>query len=638
MSKTKEKLRRTTWGQEIAAAEVTYKKWSDKYKCQSLEKLYQGEHWEDAGGYEPYVLNLVYATIKIKLSNFILAQPEFLLTPRPSRTDFNPDAALRTAIVKQDALNAVVNRPDAAFVDGTKAAALDSFFRFGMMEVGYAADWRHTESQEPFTTSHENPELEIEKAKKKKDPNIESEIPEDERIYFKHVPAKRFRTSAISSPQLRNCRWVGYYDYTPKLTLLKTPGINFPSDYEDWMYGNAGFQFMDDLSEIESSQFSSLLDQDQICKVWNVWDNIDQKRKLILDGSFHVIWESPFDRINLIDLKWDEDSEIGYYPIPPAFQWRMPQQEINESREQMRAYRRRMIRRFGYQKGTVTPDELAKFTSGGDGEVIEFNSMPNGLPPIQPIPNPEIGPAIEAGLIVGKDDFNLVAANGSQLRGTQDRQTATEAKIKAIDEEIRESVEQLDFSKFLTGLGREALLQMKDNFSVGLWVQFSLDPVLPTFDPENPDPNAAQQQGDTNPELQHNQPVFQFVSSSDLDDGNDFDLQINVVNATPAQTEKELQKLITFLSLVSQFPQVALSPELIREVAFKSGYRNEKIIAEMQKSAILNMMNQISQAQGQAGEAGLDRGNNAAVSQVANAQPNPASQTTEQLAAQVQTN
>lgn len=629
MSRAKD-MAAQAWEMRITAAEKRYIEWSTKYNCVGLEKLYLGKHYSSYGDYEPYVLNLVYATIKLKLSNYILHHPEFRLSPRAGRVDFNPDVAMRASVLKESALNEVINRPDAHFVDETEAVALDSYFRFGIMETGYAADWQHPDKPEPLTSAHENPEVEVDKANKKDSIDVENEIPENERIYFKHIPAKRFRVSSISSRYLNQSLWCGYYTYIPKLTLLKTPGIKIPDDYDSYFYGDAGTQYLDDYSQMEQSEFSGLLNSDRICKVWYIWDNVDKTRKLLLDGTFQNIWSKPFERINLQVLTWDKNTEQDFYPIPPAFQWRLPQQEINESREQMRAYRSRYIRRYGYQKGTVTPDELNKFVAAQDGEVIEFKSMPNGMSPIQPIPNAELGATIEAGLVVGKDDFNIVAANSSELRGASDRETATAAKISAIKEEARESVEQLKFNRFLTDVGREALLQMSENFSRGVWVSLSADPVLPNIDPNNYDPNAIQ-------ELEYNKPIFEFITANEIDDGNDFNLELNIVNATPAQTSEDLQKLITFFSLVQQIPQVAMSPILIREVAYKSGYRNERIIAEMQKNAVLNLMSQVQGAQAQAGEGagGFNSGNNAAKSQVANANPTDSNQIVQQMTAQL---
>jgi hypothetical protein len=87
------------WEQNILAAEEHYKLWSTKYKCNSLENLYQGKHYKNTtDNYEGYTLNLVYATIKLKLSSLLLHNPSFKLSPRPSRMDFHPETAIRVAI------------------------------------------------------------------------------------------------------------------------------------------------------------------------------------------------------------------------------------------------------------------------------------------------------------------------------------------------------------------------------------------------------------------------------------------------------------------------------------------------------------------------------------------------------------
>src|SRR6267142_1038777 len=116
------------WSARIDAANKYYQEWSNLYKCEMLERYYRGFQWRqnvDINVYKPYTLNLVFATIKIKL------------------------------------------------------AALDSFFRFGIVETGYAADWQNPKKKD-FIVNDENDTVED-----------SLEVPIDERLYWKRIRASR---------------------------------------------------------------------------------------------------------------------------------------------------------------------------------------------------------------------------------------------------------------------------------------------------------------------------------------------------------------------------------------------------------------------------------------------------------------
>src|SRR5271170_592598 len=133
------------WETRIFNANKYYSEWSTKFKCDILERYYEGEQWKGRRdfvtvNYNPYMLNLVYSTIKVKLAGLVFQKPAFLISPKPGGNDWNEDMAMQSAGIKQDMLNTVIQNPNANFASNIKKAARDSFFRFGLIEVGYAAD------------------------------------------------------------------------------------------------------------------------------------------------------------------------------------------------------------------------------------------------------------------------------------------------------------------------------------------------------------------------------------------------------------------------------------------------------------------------------------------------------------------
>lgn len=609
----------TIWATKIANANKYYKQWEDRFKCQKLEDYWESYQWTqiiDIPYYRPYVVNLVYGELRKKLANIIYQNLTYNCTPRPGNYSENPEFAMILAQNKQDFLNEIIARAniDKAFNDTIKLCALDSFFRFMVMEVGYAADWRNPNKNPLITSAETDDNFKGDESKTKV--ILDEEVPENERIYYKRVKPSRFRVSLSDDNHITNCAWSGYYSYIYKRVLEKTKGIKLPKDFEknDAGYnteyiGAAGYigsriSSTGNVASADSADILALLKQGKVCKVWNIWDNETKVRKLILEPGFDVIWENDFQYLPFVTHRHNFRMD-GWYPVPPVYHWITPQDEVNQSREMMRNYRRRFTRKFKYWG--VDPEEIEKFKTETDGEVIKLKT-PNAF--IDAISNPEIGISIVDGLNAARDDFNIVSGSSSDLSTAQrDRTTATQSKITAAKAQIIESVEQLEFDAVYEKIGRLTLLEAQTKFSAGIWVKSSMDPFESFLGQINPNRTIP----------------FKYITTQDLgSDGFDTDIEISCINATPARMQEEFEKYIKFLTTVNSFPQIAMSPILIRETAYRVGYRNEKVIAEMQKTAMLMML---GQAQMAAGATGNDLGsmlgnkNGAAQNMMRNAAP-----------------
>src|SRR6266542_1522997 len=119
------------WNLKIANANKYFKGWENTYKCDRLYDYYKGFQWQNAsqqGFYKPYTLNVIYSSIKSKLANIIIQNLEFLVAPRPGKVDWNAEVAVRSALLKQDALNTIAQNPSVDINEDIKLAALCSFF------------------------------------------------------------------------------------------------------------------------------------------------------------------------------------------------------------------------------------------------------------------------------------------------------------------------------------------------------------------------------------------------------------------------------------------------------------------------------------------------------------------------------
>lgn len=598
------------WSKPMEQAHSFYNKWDVRFKTKTLEDYYKGFQWRNkltntnTINYEPYTINLFYSTIQIKLASLVFQKPEYIITAKPT-SQWDPDTAVPNAEMKQDVLNTIVGAPSMQFGRILKKVVKDSYFRFGMLEVGYAADWRNPLKDDPLLRSYNDPSIPV-----NKDRVLENnEVPENERIYIKRIRPDRFRVSVTDEWDLDSMEWYGYFQYYFKRALQKTEGINWPSgegvsSYSSNEYGTTS---INESQKLEDKEFLRLIADKEIVKVWHIWDNVEKKRLMLLDGHYEELWSASFERRCLFDLRWDE--EDGFYPVPPSFQWLSPQNEINEAREQTRSFRRRFTRKFQVVKGQCEPEEQEKFTSGPDGVLIEVKSKDA----ISPIENPEQGQTAENALVLAKDDFNIISGTSSEARGQADRTTATQAKLIDARSQIRESAEQLDITYYMGLIGREILAQAAENMEGSIWVR----------DVTNNGPDTLGAAA-----------IYKQIKAENIADGYDFEIQLDITNTTPQAQAASQQAYMTFMAMCNQYPVIMHDVDLIRETAYRCGYRNEKIIKKLQAAAVQQMQLQASQS-GLQGQPGASQGggniNNAAKTQMAQMQDPSLDQISTQL-------
>jgi len=559
------------WSNRFRHANKVYKEWENTFSCQKLYQAYEGKQWDNIPdpNNPPYTVNLIYTTIEIKNAFLLLAKPKFLLTPVAANSDWEQEFAFLATQLKQDMLNSLISNNRQHFNEIISHTVLDSYFRFGVAEVGYAADWM----QNPLAPLPEKHPDENEPGVKITKQSFE-EIPENEKVYFKHIPAHRFRVGGLDTTYLHRCNWYGYYEYHYRDDLESIKGIKFP-DAADTVSVSVDPEDVDD-------QLDDAVKQDyaaDMLKIWHIWDVRAKQRRILLDTG-EELWSKDFYRSNVFDLRWTPRKQ-GFYPIPPVSQWISPQREYNESREQLRNFRRRFTRKYQVT-GDIEEEELNKLLSGEDGACIRVDRE-NA---VSPIDNPEIGAAVPNSLSVSKDEFDTVAGTSSAQRLVADRQTATQAEIINEKATVRESAEDTKLNRFIEAMGREAILTVQERFTEGFWIQQTAD-IAP--------PNQIFS------EVQAMSEVYRYVSAEEISVimNYDFKVDVDVVSMSSARNNEEKQKMAEFFAFVHNYPEVALSAPLIREVAYRCGYRNEKIIREMQQMATLAMLGQMNQQAGQ---------------------------------------
>jgi len=563
------------WSERLKDADSYYKQWETLFKCDILDKYYEGFQWKSQAelAYNPYTINKIYETIQIKIASFIPTFPKYQVSSRPANEN-QLEAAAASANVKSDLLNTIVQDQKLNFAEEMEQAYKDSFSRFGIIEVGYEADWViNPNAPQAFLGKDAKQNLTPEKRQRML---LESqELPQNERTFIKHVPAKTFRIGGMDHKYLNRCGWVGYYDYVDKDDLMSLPKLMNKDKIS--------------ISLSNERERASLSVEERFktngVKIWRIWDLRARVRLLVLDDPCVTVFQRKFERLPLFDLRPDIRLQIaGFYPIPPAFHWLSPQDEYNETREMLRTHRRRFIRKFQIQEGMVDDEELEKFETGPDGALIKVKK--DGA--IKPIDNANLGTALAEAIQVSADDLNRISGTSDESRGVADRTTATQATIVNQRTALRETKDRDRIVRWYCEIGREILLCVADNFTSATYVKMQ-------------SPEGELFGGSVQPQQTA---AAKFIQAEDLRDGYDFRIDVDLSTMSQAAAQEEKRKLLEYTAFLQQNPFVAFSPYLVREAAVRIGYRNEKAIAEFQQMALLMELARMQQLQAAVGASG----------------------------------
>ncbi len=564
MAVKKEDLEKS-WRTKIEQSESLFKRWLEKYRPDLLEKYYEGFQYanmEDG----PYVFNLFYSTIETKMPILIFDNPKFTIEPRPKSVFTDPDAAFQIAVNLEDAINDFATDAKNLFQEEMEGAVHDGWFYFGIAECGYSANWVDNPNvPKPFHDSDFNRNIDSSKVKKDKS----GKIPANERAYIKHIPAENFRISAENSKYLHRADWVGYWDWYRLKDLKSNTELDLSGIPE------VGINQLEsgEIRTSETDENKRMRALDDYVKVWKIWSRRDKMKYYFIEDYGKLIFQVPYRIFPFEDFRFRKPKK-GFYPLPVTFNWVSPQNEANEVREANKMHRRRFKRVYTLLSGAADFDEVQKLITGPDGTVIEINRADG----IRPIENANLGSSNDQSLVTSKNDFDIESGTTAEQRGEEaDRVTATQANISNQRASIRESREKVVVANFECRVARKLLKIMQMEF---------VNPIVVADKPQE------QFLGD----ISNVRTARSIDPLTDLgDEDYEYNINISIESTSPVANEEEKRNFLEFISLLNQFPQFSISPILVRELAFRTGYRNERVIQEFQKMAQLQLLGIINQ-------------------------------------------
>jgi hypothetical protein len=549
----------------VRSTRNSYQPWEDEYCCDMLEQYYYGQQYqndESEFGRRKYVINLFYSSINISRPSLLFQLPTYRVTPKLTRMDDQYSDVEARAKLQEQVLNTFVQDPDLGFTMEVGLSLLDAQFRFGLVEVGYTADYSDNPNAdkpimvkgEPMTDADGAPVMDAKF-------NINSEA-----LYLKWIAAKQVRISERSTNRLANCDWYAYYEWQHIDDIKKHP-----------LYKNT--DKLNATGRMKGHKEETGNEEDRhpgMLKVWKMWDLRSKTRKVFGEGCEKYFLEEPFKFVPHAVLKFD-DILGQFLPLPPSFNWAHPQNQLNDIRDKRKTHRDRATRRY-LRDPRFLMEEFAKLRDSDDMEAVECS---NPVDALIPVPDAPLDPAVFRDEATVLEDFTRVSGISGEAQQVAQSETATQANLIALMSQTRENQKRMQVGAFLGDLGRIILMTIKDKMALPMWIKKTVDPYSPMA------PMEAQQVA----------LLWEQIAASDLGD-IDNDIRVDLASMSPVQQAQERQDFLAFLATLNTpgiGTMLLASPWLMRKTAGLFNIHSERDLAEVGSAVQMMALMQASQ-------------------------------------------
>ena len=568
------------WTKKIASANKVYDEWQDKFHVQRLENYYEGFQWAgvtEENAKDKYTINLVYAEIETTRPALLFYRPRIKMLVRPGREDALGSTVQQQAQLCEDTTQTFVDDPDVGFAQETGLGLQESFFRFGVVEVGYGADWvDNPNAGKPVLQDDggEDP-LADEGGATITQPEKVLRDGTRESLYVKWIPARNFRVSLSDRNRMETNDWVAYYEWHYVEDLKRNKAYRNTKDLKPSGMIADTYRTTEDGNETERHH--------GMVRLWKIWDIRTHERHVIADGHSKFLLEGKrFTFLPLAALKFHE--RLGhFYPLPPVWNWLSPQDEKNEIREQRKVHRRRFNRRYLMRTNTISQEELDKLESGEDGVYATHTGAP-GEQPLMPVPDAPLDAATWRDLAASDQDFAQVAGSTSESRGIPQAQTATQATIMNTHDQLRETAGRVKVAEWIAAIARLMLLTTRENMALDFWIKRNVDLQAESA-------------------LSDAQRVAELWRKITADDLGNIDLDVSVELASMSPVTEDMQRalwnqVIALISNPMVAAQLAASDVLLRKTLGLYGIKAESEIQEIKRAcqALVQQMQALAAA------------------------------------------
>lgn len=598
------------WVSRVAHARRVRQDWEHRYLVEHCERFFLGNQhefgdlhpWFDVQENEP-TFNYIWATIQAQLPALYYQNPTFNVTPlQPAQT---PQA--ETAAALEEALLDTMAQEDRHLKHAGQLAVLQNYFRLGVLKVIY--DPR----MEPNPQAGElvwqkgpdgNPVLDPQTGlgQPTLDPQTGEPLREPERVMSDETYRWRWVDSACmllpdQGPDWHRWTWIGEEVYVP--LEVAQEDTRFPKSLRDQLVANSRMgsrRPYDGTYGVQEQPTIGTGAEDHVCyyECWDIWN---KKYYVWAEGQpFGDQWLVADDFPPGID-DHPYCLALGYntpilgprpspWPVPLVFQWLSLQREYNTRRKQITQGAGRSARKGLYEEATF-PDEDEALKAMQSSEDMTFAKITNLERPPKFMDDPPLNAIIVQDIALLQADWRAIAGiTASRQQTTAPGGSPTEAGYAEQFATQRDLVMRDVITELMTQAGVKMSKRVKATLTLDKLVKIRqlteqetqgllekvYGPQVSQFLQAVPNLKQLLTQ-------RFGQEQWQKVTRENLT----FDSQVSIVPGSmrARTTEVERQQLLSFLQILGQSPQIALSRELLRVVARAFEIESEPLLDEL---------------------------------------------------------
>jgi hypothetical protein len=479
----------------IAKAKKFKEKWEQDYEVDRSHDYVRGfqrpEGDElDAQGERKYQINKILAALKTRLPSIFYYFPYVRVRPARGRGDSVGSTISERCELLQDTINTIVRQPKTRFKPEIMLALKEAHWAFGVVEVGYEADWvENPFKQKPKLVENEDVKDDLEEMGEL--PAVEEddvisqelskvdEVPKAETFYVKHIPARQFYVASNDKSATESQDWLGYWEWMYVEDVKRCESFDNTEDLKaSAKQADGGFDR--DLAPVGQTDKTQDVPADMV-RVWKIWDQREKIRYVIAEGHDMILKQTSYYYLPISTMRF-EVMPGEWYPIPPIFGQLTEQDEFNDSREWLRIVRKGTRPRFTYDKSAFPADELEKLENDEFFTMIAVDN--NNMQAITPVQMPQVSDAVIRTLALSDAGFAEQAASSPVdrlTRGAGGKPTATEVQAMGQSGDVRDSYEQQEFAEFLGTVCGNLIKCALEKMTLPQWVIVNSDPTGPNF-------------------------------------------------------------------------------------------------------------------------------------------------------------
>lgn len=620
------------WLGYLRAASKVYKSWADEFEVETLEQMFYGFQWNRQGNEltpeQRYVVNLFFSDLETKLPALLFNRPGVIAQARPPFADDPSTNIMQRVQLLKDTADTLLVDPRSRFRPSHGLALKDSFFRYGVigafydqnpllshvpsdlpprqygkkdmtrgdgtgvgvdLSEGVEGQTAQMDDDESAEGMRDTPQEEMGELGAGGLPGVgQAPPPVDGHAFFRWIPSKQFRVPAVNHNSLDENSWCAFYEWHP-LADVKNNEFFDQEAREHLRPGGliADFEAMSatnppgrSTTATSAPATSDADDKGQYVQVWWIWDIREKKRMVLTPSSpLPLLAPEPYTTLPFSCLKFYE--RLGsFYPIPPCWNWKHPQRQINQEREDSRIHRRRFYRRYGMVEDVLDEQEMSKLESGGDGVVVTFRNLgARGInEAFQPIQDAPRDPQNNVDAATLMTDMRMMSNVGGEQKGTADAKTATQAALVETNARLRQSAEKEVVAIWVGGSITIIIKTAVEFYPADFWIKTNVD-VYGVGGAE---------------EMMRVGGLWKQIKLAELDDF-EWEIGVDVESLTPETSELQRQQWSQVIGLFSQ-PNIMLlllcSDMLLRKTLALYGIRSSKDVIDIKRAMQVGLLAQ----------------------------------------------